>query len=303
MKKRAVWAITVSVPSEAEEAVLNLFTGVFPVGAVSYLDLETRTAAIAVYFEEKPSLLAARKELAEGLKWIRECGLDIGQPKLSIRQLPKQDWAESWKKHFRPISIGSTLLIKPSWSKQRPKKGQATIVLDPGLSFGTGQHPTTEYCLGELVRCRRPGMGQAFLDIGTGSGILAIAAARLGYQPIDAFDFDPEAIRIASGNARRNRVLSRIRFFEQDVMKLPRTGPQYSLICANLISNLLINARERILARLSPAGVVVMAGILQSEFETAKEAYEEAGLRLIRSRAQKEWCSGTFAWNEGNSVV
>jgi ribosomal protein L11 methyltransferase len=299
MRKKSIWTITVSVPSEAEEAVLDLFTSIFPVGAVSYVDLETNLATIAVYCEEKPRLLAAqRRELAAGLIRIRECGLDVGHPRLSIRKLPRQDWAESWKKHFQPIKVGSSLLIKPSWSRLRDKRGQATIILDPGLSFGTGQHPTTEYCLHELVRRRKPGAWQAFLDIGTGSGILAIASARLGYQPIDALDFDPESIRAARANARRNRVLSRIRFSEQDVMKLPKNGPQYSVICANLISNLLISASERILARLLPKGVVIIAGILQSEFETVKNAYEKAGLRLMRSKARKEWRSGTLGWRE-----
>jgi len=145
-----------------------------------------------------------------------------------------------------------------------------------------------------LVAHRKPGIEQAFLDIGTGSGILAIAAARLGYAPVDAFDFDPEAIRIASANAKRNRVLNKLHLFEQDVTKLPPAGLKYSVICANLISNLLINARNRILARLAPGGVIVIAGVLKTEFHTVRRAYENAGLRLVASRIQKEWQSASF---------
>jgi ribosomal protein L11 methyltransferase len=293
---KSVWRIAATVPCEAEEAVLDLFTRLFQQAPSSYINVETRLATIAVYFEEKPRVSAAKRaEVAAGFKRIRECGLNVGHPRLSVKKLPRQDWAESWKRHFHPIEVGSTLLVKPSWSKQRPRKGQATIILDPGLSFGTGQHPTTAFCLRELVERRKSGTEQPFLDIGTGSGILAIAAARLGYVTVDAFDFDPEAVRVASANARRNRVSQKIHFFEQDVTKLSRTGPNYSLICANLISNLLISARDRILARLPPGGVLVVAGILKTEFPSVQRAYEKAGLRLIASRIQNEWRSGTFA--------
>jgi ribosomal protein L11 methyltransferase len=272
--------------------------------AASYTDVETGISTVTVYFEERPQLSRTESaQLAAGFRWIRECGLKVGQPKLSIKRLPPQDWAESWKKHFHPIEIGSALLIKPSWSKQRQKRGQATIILDPGLSFGTGQHPTTEFCLRELVRRRKAGMEQTFLDIGTGSGILAIAAAKLGYGPIEAFDFDPEAIRVASANAKVNRVLHKIHFSEQDVTRLRRRGAKYSLVCANLISNLLIAARERILARLRDDGTLVLAGILRKEFEEVQSVYEEAGLELIKSGVQKEWRSGTFAWPKAAKVI
>jgi len=294
--RKSVWRITVKVPTEAEDAVVELFTRHFGDAASSYVDFETNFATITVYFEKKPRISPTqRAELTAGFKRIRECGLEIGRPKLSVRKLPRQDWAESWKRHFHPIEIGSALLIKPSWSRKRPLKGQPAIILDPGLSFGTGQHPTTAFCLRELVARRNPGTEQAFLDIGTGSGILAIAAARLGYWPADAFDFDPEAIRVALANAKRNRVLNKIRFFEQDVTKFSRVGPKYSVICANLISNLLISARDRILARLAPVGVVIVAGILKMEFNSVRRAYEEAGLRLIASKVQNEWQSGSFA--------
>jgi ribosomal protein L11 methyltransferase len=300
MSRKALWRVAVRVRCEAEEAVVELFQRVFEAATSSYTNVENAISTITVYFDRRPDLsLITRAELAVGFRRIRECGLGIGHPRLSLKKLPAQDWAQSWKRHFHPLEISSKLLIKPSWSKRRPKKGQVTIILDPGLSFGTGQHPTTEFCLRELVRCRKPGMNQAFLDIGTGSGILAIAAARLGYGPIDAFDFDAEAIRVAAANARRNGVLHKIHFFEQDVSRLPRAGVKYSIICANLISNLLITARARILARLGDDGMIVLAGILRREFGEVQRAYEEAGLALVKCRVQKEWRSGTFAWRTG----
>jgi ribosomal protein L11 methyltransferase len=133
------------------------------------------------------------------------------------------------------------------------------------------------------------------LDMGTGSGILAIAAAKLGYAPVDAFDFDPESVRVARENARKNGVLRKIHLTQDDVTKLPlRAEKRYNVICANLISTLLIAERERILARLKPDGVLVLAGILNSEFVLVQRKFEQAGLKLIASRIEKEWRSGTF---------
>ena len=141
---------------------------------------------------------------------IKSCGLQIGAGKFALAKVRRENWAESWKRHFKPIEIGGELLIKPSWSKRRAKKNQAVLILDPGLSFGTGQHPTTSFCLEQLVQHRTIKADQSFLDIGTGSGILALAAAKLGYSLVEAFDFDPEAVAIARTNARRNRVSDKI---------------------------------------------------------------------------------------------
>ncbi|HXE42587.1 MAG TPA: 50S ribosomal protein L11 methyltransferase, partial [Candidatus Baltobacteraceae bacterium] len=241
---------------------------------------------------------AALPDLREGLKRIAECGLNIGSGKISCQKVRREDWAESWKRHFKPIEIGSALLIKPSWIKRRPRKGQAVIVLDPGLSFGTGQHPTTSFCLHQLARHATRNtqhITRSFLDIGTGSGILAIAAAKLGYAPVDAFDFDPESVRIARENARKNGVLRKIYITRRDVTKLAlHSAKKYDVICANLISTLLIAERTRILYRLKPDGVLVLAGILNSEFALVQRHFQRAGLRLIASQVEKEWRSGAF---------
>ncbi len=255
-----------------------------------YADAEKKVSVVSVYLDSKPAeaqIKALRKS---------DCG------NLWITRLRREDWAESWKKHFHPLEIGGALLIKPSWSKRRARRGQAVVILDPGLSFGTGQHPTTEYCLRQIVAHRKPNEQQSFLDVGAGSGILVIAAAKLGYAPVEAFDFDAEAVRVARANAKKNRVDKRISLSRQDLTKLGRRAwPKFDLICANLISNLLIEQREKILLRLKRSGVLVLAGILKKEFAQVKQAYEYAGLKLISSRAEKEWRSGAFRLFGGRS--
>jgi ribosomal protein L11 methyltransferase len=135
------------------------------------------------------------------------------------------------------------------------------------------------------------------LDIGTGSSILAIAAAKLGYTPNRAFDFDPEAVRIARANAHANGVSKKIKITRNDAAKLPiRTKERFDVICANLISDLLIKERKRIAAQLNPDGVLVLAGILKTEFSEVRRAYEKLGLKLISTGSKKEWQSGSFSF-------
>ena len=180
---------------------------------------------------------------------------------------------------------------------------QKVVVLDPGLSFGTGQHPTTEFCLKQLVAERRAGEAQSFLDIGTGSGILAIAAAKLGYHPVRAFDFDRAAVRVARDNARRNHVLNHITVVHADLTRASLDSrARYDFVCANLTADLLLSARDRILKRLQPRGRLVLAGILRTQFAPVARSYGTAGLKLLSAEASREWKSGLFAFAQGLSV-
>ena len=136
---------------------------------------------------------------------------------------------------------------------------------------------------------------KSFLDIGTGSGILAIAAAKLGYKPIRAFDFDADAVRIAKANARANSV--KIKIQHGDVTKLSmKPKAQFDLVCANLISNLLIAERKKIVAQMNRGGTLVLAGILEREFSEVQKAFENCGLKLVAVKSEKEWQSGSFCF-------
>jgi ribosomal protein L11 methyltransferase len=294
MKPQALWEISVHSDSSGEVEVVNFLETRFGQPAAAYTDAESGQTTVSAYCRKKPRL--SKAEWAKVHSTVaRICGAPRPRKRMvSLRRLRATDWAESWKRHFPPLVIGGKLLIKPSWSRRRPRRGQSIVVLDPGLSFGTGQHATTGYCLRELVYRRKAGEEQSFLDIGTGSGILAIAAAKLGYAPVDAFDFDAQAVRTAQANARRNRV--KLRIVQRDLTRLPlHSARRYHIVCANLISNLLLSERERILNRLRPGGVLVLAGILKREFAEVQLAYTRAGLRLIASRIEREWRAGTFA--------
>jgi ribosomal protein L11 methyltransferase len=296
MKRGPLWEISVTTSLEAEEAVGELLARTLNRPAAIYTDEETKVTRVSVYCQERAEWTPRKRSaLVAGLKIIRSSGLDVGAGKIVLRRVTREDWSESWKRHFKPIEIGSRLLIKPSWIKHRPKKNQAVVVLDPGLSFGTGNHPTTAFCLRELAAHRQPGIAQSFWDLGTGSGILAIAAAKLGYAPIRAMDFDPEAVRVARENARQNQVLKQIQIAREDVTQIRLTSREkFDFICANLISNLLMAEQRRIVNRLQTSGRLVLAGILEKEFAQVQRAYEKAGLKLVSSQIEGEWRSGAF---------
>jgi ribosomal protein L11 methyltransferase len=284
----------VSTTAEAGDAVQELLGAIYGTAAAAYTNALTGATRVSVY-GANGTIRDARKraELRTGLRGLRADGLRAGSGRVHLRRLARENWADSWKRHFKPIEIGRLLLIKPGWIERRARPGQAVVTLDPGLSFGTGRHPTTAFCLKALARWRKSGQRPTLWDVGTGSGILAIAAAKLGYGPVTAIDFDGEAIRAARANAARNRVS--VRFARRDVLRLPRSsGTQYSVICANLQSDLLLAARRRLVERLQPGGLLVLAGILRTEFDGVAREYERAGLMLVKRGVGGEWRSGAF---------
>ena len=300
-KTKPLWRVSVITTLDAEDAVAEMLGSTFGVAAAAYYDLEKKVSLVSAFIEKGKRTVfttkAARSAITAGLKRVADAGLPLGRGEIEIARVKPEDWAESWKRHFHPLKIGRELLVKPSWSKLKPLKKQAVVILDPGLSFGTGQHPTTSFCLGEIVRCRSMDAPKSFLDIGTGSGILAIAAAKLGYKPIFAFDFDPQSVYVARENTRTNLVANQVKLTRGDVLKLSlKPARQFDLVCANLISNVLMAAREQIVCRVKPGGTLVLAGILATEFGLIKKDFARSGMKLVASRVENEWCSGSFCF-------
>ena len=289
-------SISITTSLSAEDAVgvlLELERGQTP---SSYTDALTRLSTVSVYGEiETQDVAGIKRRLREGLQALAADGIDIAPARIQVKKVPARDWSESWKRHFKPLDLGPRLLVKPTWSRRVPKITQALVVLDPGLSFGTGQHATTRFCLEQLVALRDPQSEQSMLDVGTGSGILAIAAVKLGYQPVNAFDFDADCVRVANENTELNGVTAVLSVTHDDITQVPKKPKQrYSVVCANLIYDLLIAERDRLLARVAPGGSLVLAGILETQFGMVRKAFEEAGWKLVAATTDKEWRSGTF---------
>lgn len=293
----ALLHVSINVPVEAEEAVASLLERVLRHPAVLYTNEETLVTAASVYLpDNQPWTPDLEHRIRLGLQRIRDLGLTVGRGRLRVRRLPPTEWAEAWKRHFRPFAIGDRLLIRPTWSQRRPRAGQAVIELDPGLSFGTGHHPTTLFCLQQLVACHRPGSPPSLLDAGTGSGILAIAGAKLGYHRIVAFDIDPVAVRVARANAARNGVIRQISFARADLCRLKApSGAPFDVLCGNLLAELLIHERRRLARWVKPKGRLVLAGILSRQYPEVRRAYAEIGFHPVATDPHKEWTSAAFS--------
>jgi ribosomal protein L11 methyltransferase len=290
-----LWEVSISTSVEAEDAVADLLHRVTLSPASSYHDLRKSRVRVSSHLPRLPHHRSnLRRQLLDGLEYIRACGLDTARARVTIRLLPPTDWAESWKRHFPALEVGSALLVRPEWIHRPPRSGQELIILDPGLSFGTGHHPTTKFCLRELVRARPRNTLKSMLDIGSGSGLLAIAAAKLGYRPVHAIDSDPVAVRISRANARRNQVGRSVHVVRADLKTLAEKLGTHDVVCANLQADLLLNHASAIARAVTSGGRLVLAGILRTELEQVRSTYESLQLQTLHTRHEKEWSSVSF---------
>jgi ribosomal protein L11 methyltransferase len=291
-----LWQIAVQAPPEYEPAVAAALSHLFQLPASSYTAVAPPLATISVYCPNRPGTkTAVAARLHAALAELHKPGQMPICCRVNVRRLPNRDWTTFWKRHFKPIAIGRKLLVIPPWIQPHSAHGQNIVVLNPGLSFGTGHHPTTAFCLRQVARLHRRNRPRSLLDLGSGSGILAIAAAKLGYRPIEAIDTDPVAVRVASTNARRNRVSHRILIRQQDIRQLPqRPGARFDVVCANLSADLLLAHGLRIVRQLEPAGALVLAGILNAEFSAVESRFTDLGLHLVKQQRGGEWQSGMF---------
>lgn len=206
----------------------------------------------------------------------------------SVSLIAEEDWASSWKAHFKPLPVGNRLLILPSWETADPTEIRQVITLDPGMAFGTGGHETTRLCL----ECLEQVLADSFdpeapiLDLGTGSGILAIAAAKLGVKRIDAVDIDPQAVLVAEENCRLNRVAGSVSCSTTPLEHLP-TG--YRLILANILAEELVRMAPELARHLQPGGLLILSGILAEREQFVIDGFAPQPFTFEASLAAGEW--------------
>jgi ribosomal protein L11 methyltransferase len=230
---------------------------------------------------------AAAAETAEALGHLQAFGLrTIGE--LRTRIVHEADWAEAWKAHFPVLRVGRRLVIRPTWRRHRRQPDDVVLALDPGMAFGTGLHPTTRLCLAALETLSDRGAvaGARVLDVGCGSGILAIAAVKLGASDALGVDTDPIAIEATLANARRNRLVRRTR---ARTGSLPSDEPPFDVVLANLIAGVLMPLAGALRAELRPGGTLLASGIFIDREREVRSAFEAAGLVVGERSAEGEW--------------
>lgn len=208
---------------------------------------------------------------------------------LQTRVVHEADWADAWKRHFPVLRVGQRLVIQPTWRRHRRRPTDVVIRLDPGMAFGTGLHPTTRLCLIGLEAWADEGLvdNARLLDVGCGSGILAICAGLLGVRAVVGVDTDPLAVEATTANAARNGLEAVV---EARRGTLPlATGPQFDLVCANLVAGLLVAMAPDLRAALRPGGRLLASGIFAEREGEVSEAFALAGLRVVGRRSETDW--------------
>ncbi len=237
------------------------------------------------------TFLATADTKPEDLDAIRRALWHLGRLRfvgeLTVAGRAEEDWANAWKAHYGVHRIGAKTTVRPPWREHEPAPGEAVVVLDPGMAFGTGLHPTTRLSVQLLEEELRP--GAVVLDVGTGSGVLAVAAALHGAARVDAVDIEPVAVRSARENAERNGVADRIRIEPGSVGAEAPFAGEYRLVLANIIARILIELAPGLAAATAPEGTLVLSGVIESKEPAVRRTFDALGMTFDRRAQMDDW--------------
>ena len=260
-------------------------------GLWDYTDLkeseETEVVRVKAYWALDEELERKLQTLAARLDGLTAHGIDKGAGAVSWKAVADEDWAETWKEFFHTEKIGARTVIKPTWEEYEAKAGEIVVELDPGAAFGTGQHATTSLCIRALEDLVRPGM--TVFDVGTGSGVLAIVAAKLGAKRVEAVDFDSVAVRVARENVRQNGAEDVVHTERSDLLK--SVAGEADLIIANIIADIIVRLFGEVKGFLAADGTMLLSGIIEDRLADVVEAAGRHGFSVEKIEQEKGWAA------------
>lgn len=292
--------LKVSTHPEAVESVSELLSSYAPGGVAieepielidegqEYRVLTGQPVNVHAYLPIDGREEDARQRIAEGLWHLASLGPQfVGE--LSTRTVNEEDWANAWKEYYHVTHIGSRLVIRPSWRDYTPKDHEVVLELDPGMAFGTGLHPTTRMCLEQLEKYVQPEMSA--IDVGTGSGILALAAAKLGARSVYCIDNSSVAVESATTNAAINGLSERVSVVlgVLDDVEAERMAGQYDLVLANIIARVIGGIALQLAQVMAPGALLIASGIIEERCHEAEQPLLQAGLRLVERVMIDDW--------------
>lgn len=246
----------------------------------SILNADKDTVKVSLFVPEEKNLLEYTGFLTERFAAL---GIDAG---ITLDGVNEEDWAESWKQYYKPIPLGKVTIV-PAWEKYDAKDGEVVIKMDPGMAFGTGTHETTRLVM-KIMQDEIRG-GERVLDVGTGSGILAICASKLGAKSVNAYDIDPVAVKVAKENALADGC-ENITVAVSDLLAgVDLSGGKYDFCVANIVADIIIRMMPDISKYLAPAAPLILSGIISMRADEVKASVEENGFKVVREERENDW--------------
>lgn len=291
--------VSIKTSQEAEDAISNILYELGANGVVieddeilkypnswDYIDeslfVKRNFAVIRAYFPESVNISELIFNIKESLKEISQY-LDVGEGRIDVSEVDEKDWAEEWKKYYKPVEIDSIVIV-PSWEDYQNTDGKTIVKLDPGMAFGTGTHESTMLCLEAIQRYIKQGVD--VIDIGTGSGILAIAAKKLGAGRVLAVDIDDVAVKVAKENASLNEVEIEVR--QNDLIF--GIEEKFDVAVANIIADIIIRLAKDIKNVLKKHGFFISSGIIEERLDSVIRSFEENSLEIVEIKKLNNWC-------------
>ena len=249
----------------------------------SILNADKTVASVSVY-------LPAERSIAEAMTFIRERLKDEALEPIKVETVGvrEEDWANSWKEYYKPLRIGKRLVIVPAWEKYEESADDLVVRMDPGMAFGTGTHETTRLVIELLEKYTEAGC--RMLDVGTGSGILAICASKLGAGECFAYDIDPMAVRVANENIKDSG-LSNIHCEVSDLLKQADRSRPYDLICANLVADIIIRMVPDLAPFMAEHTVLLASGIISARADDVIACFDQYGYEVVEKSVENDWCA------------
>ena len=252
------------------------------------LNADKTKAAVSIFIPDE-------RNPAEALSHLKTRFSELNiQTSVQVIGVKEEDWAGSWKKYYKPLRIGERLVVVPAWEKYNEKPGDLILKMDPGMAFGTGTHETTRLVAMLIEKYVKP--NDVCLDLGTGSGILAIAASKLGAKSVNAYDIDPVAVRVATENVRDNGI-ENIVCGKSDLF-CGVEEKTYDLICANIVADIIIRMLPDVKKYLKAGGILITSGIIDERADEVLKAAEATPLVHLETREEKNWCAMVFKMGE-----
>ena len=254
------------------------------------LENDTEETKIMAYFSEEETNLPEKiAVIKEKIRNLTEFGLSIGSGTVELSNVNQEDWESAWKQYFKPVHVTDRIVVKPEWDEYSPQEGEIVIEIDPGMAFGTGTHETTSMCINQIEKNLKA--GDRVIDIGSGSGILSMAAVLLGAEKATGVDLDPVAVRVALENVELNNLQDKIEILHGNLTDVIRE--KADIVVANIMADIILILLEDVREFIKDDGLFISSGIIQEKRAAVEARLLEKNFSIVEVETKGEWCAIT----------